>query len=117
MAKDNTKDRPSLLPRPASSNKEEREEGGTPDILGSVRLGLAVQMKEQLGRRGLTVSELGPGFGLVLVLPPFVLAVLFVSTDMGSMSVHGYCCRGFGLFGDLVLSVAFYSFLVAPALA
>lgn len=82
MAKDNTKDRPSLLPRPASSNKEEREEGGTPDILGSVRLGLAVQMKEQLGRRGLTVRELGPGFGLVLVLPPFVLAVLFVSTDM-----------------------------------
>ena len=33
----------------------------------------------------------------------------------GSMSVHGYC-RGFGLFGDLVLSVAFYSFWLLPLL-
>ncbi|CAN0503862.1 unnamed protein product, partial [Scytosiphon promiscuus] len=31
------------------SNKEEREEGGTPDIMGSIRLGLVVQMKERLG--------------------------------------------------------------------
>lgn len=38
-----------------TSNKEEREEGGTPDILGSIRLGLAVQMKEQLGRQALQV--------------------------------------------------------------
>ncbi|CAM9955666.1 unnamed protein product, partial [Ectocarpus fasciculatus] len=46
------------------SNKEEREEGGTPDILGSIRLGLAVQMKESMGRRGLqarneALAELG----------------------------------------------------------
>ncbi|CAM9887519.1 unnamed protein product [Pylaiella littoralis] len=39
------------------SNKEEREEGGTPDILGAVRLGLAVQMKERLGRQGLLERE------------------------------------------------------------
>ena len=38
------------------SNKEEREEGGTPDILGSIRLGLAVQMKEALGYRAIMVS-------------------------------------------------------------
>ncbi|CAM9230755.1 unnamed protein product, partial [Ectocarpus sp. 6 AP-2014] len=31
------------------SNIEEREEGGTPDILGSIRLGLVFQMKEKLG--------------------------------------------------------------------
>ncbi|CAB1100192.1 unnamed protein product [Ectocarpus sp. CCAP 1310/34] len=47
------------------SNKEEREEGGTPDILGSIRLGLAVQMKESMGRRELqariyrALAELG----------------------------------------------------------
>lgn len=39
----------------ASSNKEEREEGGTPDIMGSIRLGLAMQMKELLGRDGISV--------------------------------------------------------------
>ncbi|KAF4320702.1 hypothetical protein G195_005123 [Phytophthora kernoviae 00238/432] len=33
------------------SNKVEREEGGTPDILGSIRLGLAFQMKQRLGPR------------------------------------------------------------------
>ncbi|CAM9249950.1 unnamed protein product, partial [Ectocarpus sp. 8 AP-2014] len=32
-----------------TSNIEEREEGGTPDILGSIRLGLVFQMKEKLG--------------------------------------------------------------------
>lgn len=31
------------------SNKVEREEGGTPDIIGSIRLGLAVQLKQQIG--------------------------------------------------------------------
>lgn len=30
-------------------NIEEREEGGTPDILGSIRLGLVFQMKQRLG--------------------------------------------------------------------
>ncbi|CAM9915955.1 unnamed protein product, partial [Hapterophycus canaliculatus] len=30
-------------------NLEEREEGGTPDILGSIRLGLVFQMKQKLG--------------------------------------------------------------------
>lgn len=30
-------------------NVEEREEGGTPDILGSIRLGLVFQMKQRLG--------------------------------------------------------------------
>ncbi|KAI9913277.1 hypothetical protein PsorP6_006254 [Peronosclerospora sorghi] len=31
------------------SNKVEREEGGTPDILGSIRLGLAFQLKQRIG--------------------------------------------------------------------
>ncbi|KAL3661675.1 hypothetical protein V7S43_013434 [Phytophthora oleae] len=31
------------------SNKVEREEGGTPDILGSIRLGLAFQIKQHVG--------------------------------------------------------------------
>ncbi|POM65682.1 Cysteine desulfurase [Phytophthora palmivora] len=31
------------------SNKVEREEGGTPDILGSIRLGLAFQLKQHVG--------------------------------------------------------------------
>ncbi|CAM9219994.1 unnamed protein product, partial [Hapterophycus canaliculatus] len=31
------------------TNVEEREEGGTPDILGSIRLGLVFQMKQRLG--------------------------------------------------------------------
>lgn len=38
------------------SNKEEREEGGTPDIMGSIRLGLVVQMKERLGGQAILVS-------------------------------------------------------------
>ncbi|GLD96887.1 hypothetical protein PINS_up005570 [Pythium insidiosum] len=31
------------------SRVEEREEGGTPDIVGSIRLGLAVQVKQRVG--------------------------------------------------------------------
>jgi len=31
------------------SNQVEREEGGTPDILGSIRLGLCFQLKERVG--------------------------------------------------------------------
>lgn len=31
------------------SNREEREEGGTPDILGSIRLGLAFELKQRVG--------------------------------------------------------------------
>lgn len=31
------------------SNREEREEGGTPDILGSIRLGLAFELKQRIG--------------------------------------------------------------------
>ncbi|CAN0415426.1 unnamed protein product, partial [Laminaria digitata] len=31
------------------SKVEEREEGGTPDILGSIRLGLVFSMKTKLG--------------------------------------------------------------------
>ncbi len=32
-----------------SENPEVREEGGTPEILGSIRAGLAVQLKESVG--------------------------------------------------------------------
>ena len=31
------------------SNVEEREEGGTPEILGAIRLGLVFQLKGRLG--------------------------------------------------------------------
>ncbi|KAK1947548.1 hypothetical protein P3T76_001558 [Phytophthora citrophthora] len=31
------------------TNKVEREEGGTPDILGSIRLGLAFRVKQHVG--------------------------------------------------------------------
>ncbi|CAK4159413.1 unnamed protein product [Aphanomyces euteiches] len=31
------------------SNREEREEGGTPDTLGSIRLGLAFELKQRIG--------------------------------------------------------------------
>ena len=33
------------------SNREEREEGGTPNILGDVKLGLVVSMKQSFGKR------------------------------------------------------------------
>ena len=35
---------------------EQREEGGTPQIIGSIRAGLAVQLKEAVG--GETIEEL-----------------------------------------------------------
>jgi len=40
------------------SNREEREEGGTPDILGDIRLGLVVQVKESFGSRWVETEEL-----------------------------------------------------------
>ncbi|TYZ64994.1 hypothetical protein PybrP1_000442 [[Pythium] brassicae (nom. inval.)] len=39
------------------SNREEREEGGTPDILGSIRLGLAVELKQRVGAARIMAVE------------------------------------------------------------
>lgn len=39
------------------SNREEREEGGTPDILGSIRLGLAFELKQRLGAANIMAIE------------------------------------------------------------
>jgi selenocysteine lyase/cysteine desulfurase/tRNA(Ile)-lysidine synthase TilS/MesJ len=47
------------------SNRSEREEGGTPDIIGSVRLGLAMQVKQRLGPRNLESAELKMGVSVV----------------------------------------------------
>ena len=40
-----------------SDNPEIREEGGTPEILGSIRAGLAVQLKESVGSEVIMASE------------------------------------------------------------
>ena len=39
-------------------NPEEREEGGTPDIIGSIRLGLVFQLKSQIGEEFIMRTEL-----------------------------------------------------------
>lgn len=39
------------------SNKEEREEGGTPDIVGAVRCGLAFQVKDSVGTDRIASAE------------------------------------------------------------
>ncbi|CAI5724718.1 unnamed protein product [Hyaloperonospora brassicae] len=39
------------------SNKAEREEGGTPDILGSIRLGLAFEIKQRVGVKNIVNLE------------------------------------------------------------
>ncbi|RLN50300.1 hypothetical protein BBJ29_008522 [Phytophthora kernoviae] len=39
------------------SNRAEREEGGTPDILGSVRLGLAFELKQRVGAKNIMTLE------------------------------------------------------------
>ncbi|TMW64640.1 hypothetical protein Poli38472_011520 [Pythium oligandrum] len=39
------------------SNREEREEGGTPDILGSIRLGLAFEIKQRIGAQQILARE------------------------------------------------------------
>ncbi|GLE09586.1 hypothetical protein PINS_up021314 [Pythium insidiosum] len=39
------------------SNREEREEGGTPDILGSIRLGLAFELKQRVGTQQIMELE------------------------------------------------------------
>uniref|UniRef100_H3H5W5 Aminotransferase class V domain-containing protein n=1 Tax=Phytophthora ramorum TaxID=164328 RepID=H3H5W5_PHYRM len=39
------------------SNREEREEGGTPDILGSIRLGLAFELKQRVGTKNIMTLE------------------------------------------------------------
>ncbi|GAB9473956.1 tRNA 2-thiocytidine biosynthesis protein ttca [Globisporangium polare] len=39
------------------SNREEREEGGTPDILGSIRLGLAFELKQRIGPSNIMAIE------------------------------------------------------------
>ena len=39
-------------------NIEVREEGGTPQIIGSIRAGLAVQLKEKVGSQQIEAVEL-----------------------------------------------------------
>ncbi|CAH0490865.1 unnamed protein product [Peronospora farinosa] len=39
------------------SNRAEREEGGTPDILGSIRLGLAFELKQRVGTKNISTLE------------------------------------------------------------
>ncbi|KAI9914156.1 hypothetical protein PsorP6_006312 [Peronosclerospora sorghi] len=39
------------------SNRVEREEGGTPDILGSIRLGLAFELKQRVGTKNIMMLE------------------------------------------------------------
>ncbi|GMF28495.1 unnamed protein product [Phytophthora lilii] len=39
------------------SNRAEREEGGTPDILGSIRLGLAFELKQRVGAKNIMTLE------------------------------------------------------------
>ncbi|KAF4041923.1 PP-loop family [Phytophthora infestans] len=39
------------------SNRAEREEGGTPDILGSIRLGLAIELKQRVGAKNIMTLE------------------------------------------------------------
>jgi selenocysteine lyase/cysteine desulfurase/tRNA(Ile)-lysidine synthase TilS/MesJ len=39
------------------SNREEREEGGTPDIIGSIRLGLAFELKQRIGAKNIMALE------------------------------------------------------------
>ncbi|EGZ22019.1 hypothetical protein PHYSODRAFT_557789 [Phytophthora sojae] len=39
------------------SNRAEREEGGTPDILGSIRLGLAFELKQRVGTKTIMTLE------------------------------------------------------------
>ncbi|GMF40474.1 unnamed protein product [Phytophthora fragariaefolia] len=39
------------------ANKVEREEGGTPDILGSIRLGLAFELKQRVGPKNIMKLE------------------------------------------------------------
>ncbi|KAG7383205.1 hypothetical protein PHYPSEUDO_003939 [Phytophthora pseudosyringae] len=39
------------------SNRAEREEGGTPDILGSIRLGLAFELKQRVGTKNIMALE------------------------------------------------------------
>ncbi|TDH72116.1 hypothetical protein CCR75_003669 [Bremia lactucae] len=39
------------------SNRVEREEGGTPDILGSIRIGLAFELKQRVGATNITELE------------------------------------------------------------
>ncbi|KAG6961099.1 hypothetical protein JG688_00009282 [Phytophthora aleatoria] len=39
------------------SNRAEREEGGTPDILGSIRLGLAFELKQRVGTSNIMTLE------------------------------------------------------------
>lgn len=38
-------------------NAEEREEGGTPDILGSLRAGMAMQIKNRIGEKAIAAAE------------------------------------------------------------
>uniref|UniRef100_M4B796 Aminotransferase class V domain-containing protein n=1 Tax=Hyaloperonospora arabidopsidis (strain Emoy2) TaxID=559515 RepID=M4B796_HYAAE len=39
------------------SNRAEREEGGTPDIIGSIRLGLAMELKQRVGAKHIMMLE------------------------------------------------------------
>ncbi|CAM9639661.1 unnamed protein product [Chrysoparadoxa australica] len=98
------------------SNKVEREEGGTPDIVGSIRLGLCVQLKERLGSNALeareaelvalAMKELSQEANLCLLGPKAsspikrlpVFSFLIRSCRAGSESKSNSCGNGSGLF-------------------
>ena len=71
---------------PRDSNKEEREEGGTPDIMGSIRLGLAVQMKEKFGRQAILVS-------VAALRVPAIKSCFFCSTPPRFATLLLHCPR------------------------
>lgn len=88
------------------SNREEREEGGTPDILGSIRLGLAFELKQRIGASKIMAIEAQHVARVRAALGGNKNVVLLGRDDVAQLPIFSFLVR----FGDRFLH---YNFVCA----
>lgn len=88
------------------SNREEREEGGTPDILGSIRLGLAFELKQRIGPANIMAIEKQHVQRVRSALGSHKSIVLLGRDDVEQLPIFSFLIR----FGDRFLH---YNFVCA----
>lgn len=80
------------------SNKAEREEGGTPDVIGSVRLGLAFQLKQRVGTKVIEEREVQNTRYVMSELGKNQQIVILGSRDETSLPIVSLMIRHAGRF-------------------
>ena len=74
-------------------NPEEREEGGTPDIIGAIRLGLAFQLKEAVGEKFIFDKEIKTASEVTERLKKIPNFTLLGNADLEKLPVFFFVVR------------------------